>query len=92
MAQNGVSGTPRASYGIGCVGYACSPGTSDSVGTVVSTIGWIGSPVSRCHMYSRQFLPAAATPLIGLPSGAVTSNSVGPVTWSKSHRSWWIAW
>src|SRR5688572_30732025 len=87
VAQNGVIGTPLAVYGYGCVGQTCSPGTSVSVRTGVSTIGLIGCPVSRLNTYRKQFFPADATPLIVFPP-TFTSKRIGPVARSQSHRSW----
>src|SRR5512134_2499318 len=86
VAQKGAIGTPLAVYGYGCVGHTCSPGTSVSVRTGVSTIGLIGWPFSRFRKYRKQFLPAEARPLMVRPP-ALTSNSTGPATRSQSHRS-----
>ena len=46
--------------GNGCVGHACSPGMSD-FGTGRSSIGQIGSPVSRLNTKRKPCLVAWAT-------------------------------
>ena len=46
--------------GNGCVGHACSPGTS-LAGTGRSSIGQIGSPVTRSNTYRNPVLLACAT-------------------------------
>src|SRR5262245_45455735 len=87
VAQEGVIRTPCEVYGYGCVGQICSPGTSLSVRTAVSTIGLIGSPLSLWNTYRKQFFPPDATPLIVFPP-TLTSKSMGPVTRSQSQTSW----
>ena len=54
--------------GKGCVGQTSSPGTSVRVGTGRSSIGQIGSPVTRLKTYRKPVLPAIATTSILLPS------------------------
>jgi hypothetical protein len=46
--------------GNGCVGHACSPGTS-LCGTARSSIGHNGSPVTRLNTYRKPVFPAWAT-------------------------------
>jgi hypothetical protein len=61
--------------GNGCVGDVFSPGTVDC-GTGRSTIGQIGSPVSRSSTKTKPCLVIWASSLRGLPS-TTTSMRVG---------------
>ena len=53
--------------GNGCVGQACSPGTSEA-GTGLSSIGNKGSPVSRFSTYRNPTFDICATASIFFPS------------------------
>ena len=65
------------SVGIGCVGEYHSPGTLPC-GTGRSSIGQIGSPVSRFNTNSRPCFVACASALMVLPS-FTASTSIGAV-------------
>jgi hypothetical protein len=63
-SQGLTSSTPNVIFanggglvGKGCVGHACSPGTS-LFGTGRSSIGHSGSPVTRLNTYRKPVLPA----------------------------------
>ena len=55
-----------STVGNGCVGQACSPGTS-LFGTARSSIGNTGSPVTRSNTNMKPCLVASATASIVLP-------------------------
>src|SRR4030095_12947629 len=76
--------------GKGCVGHDCSPGIS-LFGTGRSSIGQMGSPVSRLKTNRKPFLFACATTSIVLPSFRIVV-SCGAEFRSKSQRSWCVVW
>ena len=78
------------SYGAGLVGNgwvleSFSPGTSDP-GTSRSSMGQMGSPVTRLNVYTNDCLVAWATMGTVLPS-MVTSSSTGAVGVSQFQMS-----
>src|SRR4030095_5526125 len=71
--------------GNGCVGHVCSPGIS-LFGTGRSSMGQIGSPVSRLKKNKNPFLFSCATTSIVRPSFLIVV-SCGAELRSKSQRS-----
>ncbi len=59
--------------GKGCVGQTCSPNGAPC-GTGRSSIGQIGSPVTRLKTYSQPVLPGCATTSTALPSCRIVSS------------------
>src|SRR5262245_21967624 len=85
--KSSIDGTPATPYaagfvGNGCVGEYHSPGTSP-FGTGRSSIGQIGTPVTRSNVYRISFFVGCATTLIVRPL-TVTSMSIGAQGISKS--------
>src|SRR5687767_7783656 len=74
--------------GNGCVGHVCSPGIS-LCGTGRSSIGQIGSPVTRSKTNRKPFLFASATTSILRLSFWIVV-SCGAELLSKSQRSWCV--
>src|ERR1700730_5354454 len=72
--------------GNGCVGEYHSPGTSP-FGTGRSSIGQMGSPVSRLKTYKKACLVGCATALTSFPL-IVMSTSIGAQGISMSHKPW----
>ena len=79
-----------AAGGCGCVGEYHSPGTSP-FGTGFSSIGQIGSPVTRSNTYSHACLLGTATTLRGRPS-TVTSAISGADDMSSFQIGWCTNW
>src|SRR5258708_37846426 len=72
--------------GNGCVGEYHSPGTSPFA-TGRSSMGQMGSPVSRLKTYRKACLVGCATALTVLPF-TVMSTSIGAQGMSMSHKPW----
>src|SRR5882762_701044 len=72
--------------GNGCVGEYHSPGTSP-FGTGRSSMGQMGSPVSRLKTYKKACLVGCATALTSFPL-TVMSTSIGAQGMSMSQRPW----
>src|SRR5690349_14167854 len=66
--------------GNGCVGHECSPGTSDC-GTVRSSIGQIGVPVTRSNTKTKPCFVVCATTSTDLPTCLIV-RSLGAATLS----------
>src|SRR5437660_1501219 len=87
--------TPCRSYagglvGNGCVGAYHSPGTSP-FSTGFSTMGQIGSPVSRLKTYRKACLVGCATALIVRPLMVILAR-IGAQGMSMSQMPWCTSW
>src|SRR6266853_2444238 len=76
--------------GNGCVGEYHSPGTSPC-GTGRSSIGQMGSPVSRLKTYSTPCFVGCATAFTVRPL-IVMSVRIGAHGMSMSQMPWWTSW